>query len=396
MNPLLDRLEPAPTHQIRAGYRGHRELLDLSVGTPWYGPPESFRTAMAELVAAGSGELRQHDEYAPPNGAARLREAIVRHYQASYGLRLNTDQVLVTHGATGAVFVAVLAASGIGDEVLLPDPCYTLYEPIVTLLGRRPRRVPGDPHDGYRLDPATVARAVTSRTALLLLNSPVNPTGALYDWPRLAALAEVLAAAGVRLVHDEVLDCFTWHGPHVPAAAVAADGILMVNSLSKRLGVTGWRVGWLTGDPTVVAAAAQVHPLTSIAVNHAAQIAGAVAFTAPDHRQIVTDRAASIATAGRDFLRALGSVPGVRDDLDLPDGGVYAFVAIDGLARHLGLADTEGRTDVAVAHALRDRCGIAVLPGSVFGAAGAGHVRVSLAAPASRLVAAAERLMELR
>ncbi|WP_144122618.1 pyridoxal phosphate-dependent aminotransferase [Catellatospora sichuanensis] len=395
MNPLLSRIAAPPAVTALADYRGGLPLLDLTVGTPWFGPPRAFRDAMAALVLGDEGTLHHHDTYAPHRGTPQLRGAVAAFYEAGYGLRLDPDrQILITHGATGAIWTAVLAATGIGDEVLLPDPCYTLYEPIITVLGRTPVRVPGDPADGLLLDADRVARAISPRTSLLVLNSPVNPTGAMYGPARLKAIAAVLEAAGAALVHDEVLDCFARARPHVPAAAVAGSRVLMANSLSKRLGITGWRVGWLAGDPDLIDAAARIHPLTTIAVNHPAQLAGAAALSAPEHGAFVDAHSRAIAAGGQEFLDALARIPGFPGDLTLPDGGVYAFVDVTAVG--VTLAGGGDSPDAAVARHLRDRCGVAVLPGSAFGPAGAGFVRISLGAPPERLAEAARRLAAWR
>lgn len=396
MNPLLDSIAAPPRGAALADYRGELALIDLTVGTPWYGPPHAFCDAMTDLVRTSNGAAREHDLYAPPLGAPALREAVAQHYQDSYGLHFNPGlQVLITHGATGAVWIAVLAATAIGDEVLLPDPCYALYESIVTILGRRARRVAGDPASGLLLDPDTVAHAIGPRSKMLLINSPVNPTGAMYGKARLQALVRVTTAAGLHVVHDEVLDCFARRQPHVPAAAVAGSGVVMANSLSKRFGITGWRLGWLVGDPDVLSAAARVHPLGSIAVNHACQLAAAAALDTPDHAAFVAEHAAGVAAQGEEFLHLLSKVPGFPDELSLPDGGVYAFVDVSGVADRLGCSGGSEPSDIAVTRILRERCGVAVLPGSAFGVSGAGYIRISLAVPPSQLTEAGRRLVRM-
>jgi aspartate/methionine/tyrosine aminotransferase len=392
MNPLVSGLAPPPAATVMAGYRQALPLLDLTVGTPWYGPPEAFLAAVRECAQSRGDERTQYDVYAPAQGAAELRDEICRLYRRAYNLTLDPEQILVTHGATGAVWTAILALSGTDDEILLPDPCYTLYEPIVTILGRRPVRVAGSEADNFLLDPETVARAIGPGTALLVLNSPVNPTGAMYDQARLAELVAVTHTAGVHIVHDEVLDCFARRQPHIPVLAVADQGIIAVNSLSKRLGITGWRIGWLAGDPSLVAVATRVHPLTSIAVNHIGQVAGAAALAAPDHDRMVTDRSIQVATAGAAFLESLRTVPGFARGLSLPDGGVYAFVDVRAVPDALTIETGSEPVDVAVTRALRDRYGIATLPGSVFGPSGTGRIRISLAVSPSRLIEAAHRL----
>lgn len=393
MNRALDLLAPAPAAVVLDGYPGDEPLVDLAAGTPWYGPPESFRAAMTALVEPGSGELRDHDRYAPARGAPALREAIARLYRDEHGLVLDPDrQVLVTQGATGAVWTVVLATTSAGDDVVLPNPCYSLYEPIVTALGRRPVRVTGDPEHGFLLAPEDLRGVITTRTRLLLLNSPVNPTGAVYRRERLEALADVAADAGLTVAHDEVLDQFSWRQPHVPLLSLGRPGMVTINSLSKRLGITGWRIGWVAGDREVVDAAARFHPLLSIAVGHAAQVAAATALAAPDAARVLAERVAEVRAAGTAFLSALSGVPGFT--ARMPDGGVYAFADVTELAERFAIAADQ--PDVGVAKLLRDRCGVAVLPGSAFGSAGAGRVRISLAAPAARLVTAARRLERLR
>lgn len=396
MNGALARIAPSPSASVVGSYRGDTPLVDLTAGTPWFGPPESFRLAMADLVTPAAAGRQHHDTYAPAQGTPRLRAAIRALYQQDHGLDVDADmEVLVTHGGTGAVWTAVLTTTDAGDEVLLPDPCYSLYEPILLALGRRPVRVAGDPASGLLVDPAAVHAAIRPRTRLLMLNSPVNPTGSVYDEARLAAIAEVAAAADVVVVLDEVLDCFCWERPHVPLLAVRRRGVLTVNSLSKRLGITGWRLGWLAGDPDLIESAVRLHALQSIAVNHAAQLAAAAAVLDADRTRIMAQRSAAVLQAGTRFVREVAAVPGFPEDLRMPDGGVYAFVDVTGIARRHGSFHQNQPSDIGVMTLLRDRCGVAVLPGSAFGPAGAGRVRISLAAAPDQLDLATRRLADL-
>ncbi|MCS7477820.1 pyridoxal phosphate-dependent aminotransferase [Umezawaea endophytica] len=395
MNRLLSGLAPHASKRISEYAQRNPGVVDLTVGLPSFGPPRSFGAALARL-SSGSRELARHeDRYAHSRGAVELRTAVAEVYAAEQGVDLDPEtQVLVTNGAAGALWTAVLAVTEPGDEVLIADPAYMIYPPMVELLGRRVVRVPTSPSDGFALHVEDVRSRLTPRSRVLLVNSPGNPTGAAIGADGLADLCAFAAENGLRVVHDEVLDRFLHRGAHRSIAAVDHHGVgIAVNSLSKRFGMAGWRVGWMVGSPPVIAEAVKAHTFFLLAVSHAVQLAAATALTDPESDREVSRHADEIRARGTAFLAELGRVPGL-EGARMPDGGFYAFVDVREFARLHGIPVDAGQDagDAVAEHLLRER-GVAVVPGSAFGGAGEGFVRMSFACGEDRLGRAVERLV---
>jgi aminotransferase len=391
VNRSLVATRPHRSKQISDAVAGDPTIVDLTVGEPSYGPPGVVSDTLAALVAVRTDEPSvPHNHYAPGRGTTELRAAISAWYRRAYGLEVDPEtEILVTHGAAEALWLSVFTLTEPGDEVLMPDPCYMLYEPITTALGRVPVRVPTVPEDGFALDPEQVERAVTARTRALLVNSPANPTGTVLEPETVARLVELAAERGFHVVHDEVFDCLVYEGEHVPAIAVPGgrEHALVANSFSKRFGITGWRLGWLAGPAAVLAEAAKAHTLMTLAVARLPQVAVAAALAEPAIEEEVTRNCRRLRERGRRFLDellALGfSCPG-----GAPRCGFYLFLRPDALADGDGSGET-------FAHYLLREARVAVVPGRVFGPAGDAFVRFSYAGPQDALDRALERLAEL-
>lgn len=340
MNDVLHALAPHASKQISEYAALHPEIIDLTVGVPSFGPPPTFRKALADLQGHNGDDPAPVDLYAPGRGHLGLRSEIARLYGRSYGCAVDPAQeVLVTNGAAGALSTAILTATNAGDEVLLADPCYMLYAPLVQLLGRQVKRIATSAENGFLLEDDAVKNSAGPRTRVLLVNSPANPTGTVHNRSRMEALCRLCAERGLRLLHDEVLDSFTGETLHFPAFALNAgrNTAICVNSLSKRFGMTGWRLGWLIAEPDFVEQASKCHTFLNLAVGHAVQQAAASALADPAADEEVSRHARAIRDRGRAFLASLREVPGLQVP-GIPDGGFYAFVNVQQLAQRKGLA----------------------------------------------------------
>lgn len=395
MNRLLHSLAPHSSKRISEYAQRHPGVIDLTVGLPSFGPPQAFGEALEALARLKSGPALPQDRYAHSKGAPELRYAIARIYAKEQGLDLDPEaELLVTNGAADALWTAILAVTEPGDEILLADPCYMIYPPMVELLGRRPVRVPTDKVAGFALTSERLRAAVTPRSRVLIVNSPANPTGAVHDECALAELCNFAGEHGLVVLHDEVLDRYCYRGDHRSVLAVDRHGVgIAVNSLSKRFGMAGWRIGWLAATPEVVAQATKAHTYFLLAVNHAVQLAAATALNDPAADAEVYRHAKELRDRGRRFLAALAGVPG----FGLPgglDGGFYAFVNVREFALLNGLKPDDGQTvgEVVAEHMLYDH-GVAVVPGSAFGGAGAEYVRLSFAGCPDYLDAVVQRLV---
>jgi aspartate/methionine/tyrosine aminotransferase len=363
--------------------------IDLTVGLPSYGPPAIIRAALREALDRGGDEATAHDRYAPVRGVAALREAIADLYARTSRMSIDpSSEIVVTHGAAGGLWLAVLTATDPADEVLLLDPCYMLYEPIVTVLGRVAVRVPTAGDNGFSPDPDTVRSRVSPRTRLMVLNSPANPTGTVLEAPLLVELA-----VGARIAYDEVLDAFSYAAPHSRLHMLAPDVSITINSLSKRFGMAGWRIGWMIADPAFIAEAAKAQTFNTLSVSHIVQQASAVGLADRSTDAEVAGHAETIRRQGERFLADLESVPLIEPPRVA--GGFYAFVNVGRLARHLDPLWDPGSGAPAgqiVADALLATVQVAVVPGPAFGAYGRDYIRISFPGPVDRLDEAVRRL----
>lgn len=272
--------------------------INLGQGFPdTDGPPEVLEAARA-AIASGV------NQYPPGRGAAVLREAIARHQERWYELRVDPDtEVLVTAGATEALAAVLLAFVDAGDEVLTLEPSYDAYGAVIALAGGVHRTVPVAWPD-FRPDPDRLRDAITDRTRIVLLNTPHNPTGAVLDVEVLRAVVEAAERHDALVVTDEVYEHLLFDGNrHTPAATLpgARERTIAVSSGGKTFSTTGWKVGWLTGPAELVTAALAVKQFLTFVNGAPFQPAIAAGLDLPD---AVFARIAADVQAGRDSLAA--------------------------------------------------------------------------------------------
>lgn len=398
MNPDLLATPPHPSKAISDAVAGDPEIVNLTVGEPGYGPPDRFLEAVrARLAIRGEDPPPDYNRYAHSRGVPALRRAISEYYGRRYDLTVDPDRhVLVTHGGAEAIWLTVFALTAPGDEVLIPDPGYMLFEPITRMLGRRPVRVPTRAEAGFVLTPAALEPYAGARSRLLILNSPANPMGTLYDRASLEALAAWARERRLHVLHDEVFDSTVFAGEHTPALGLVPDGehVILVNSFSKRFGMTGWRLGWLVGGEAVVATAAKAHTLMTLATGTLMQQAAAETLNDPACLHEVADHARALGAKAERFVQGLLEIPGFTLPAGQPAAGFYLFPDVTDF-RRLGLLAADGPADDGVsgrvARHLLERAKVAVVPGDAFGACGEGHVRISFAAPEAQLQEALAR-----
>lgn len=287
----------------------------------------------AEIVEAAVAALRAgHNQYAPPLGVATLREAVAAHQARHYGLTVDPEQgVQITFGATEAIAAALLAMIGPGDEVIALDPTYDSYGPIVELAGGSLRPVVLQP-PAWRLTAEAIARAINPRTRVLLLNSPHNPTGRVLDRAELELLAGACVENDLIALTDEVYEHLVFDGTHVPLASLPgmAERTLTISSLGKTFGLTGWKVGWASGPPELVAALHSVKQFLSFSGGTPLQHAAAAALRLPDASitaaaEALRDKrdrlAAGLTAAGFDVLPSAGTYFLSVDAARIPGAG---------------------------------------------------------------------------
>jgi aspartate/methionine/tyrosine aminotransferase len=363
----MDYDRPLFFHVMEYAAAADRDVVDMVSGNPDWEPPEALREAFHEYA----DEPGESFQYPPSEGLRSLREEIAARRNVP------PEQVIVTNGAAEANYLAMAAAldRDAGDEVVLTDPVYPYYPGKTELLGGTQRFVPVE--DDGRLDPRAVRETVTDDTALIVINTPNNPTGAVYGEETIRALVTISEEHDALLVSDEVYDHFDYSGRFTSALSIDSDHRIVTNSVSKSMAVTGVRIGYGIFPPELVDAAKTRHMLVNVASSRPAQYAVSRAYreTKPEYyarnRQLLEDRVetftGALETVGAEYIR--------------PDGGFYVLVRFEDLP---GTLDTVEK--------LIDDAGVAGMPGEAFGSSRDDWLRFALVSP--RVEEAAHRLGE--
>jgi aspartate/methionine/tyrosine aminotransferase len=348
--------------------RDREGVLHLEVGEPDFPTPE-------HIVEAGARAIRDgHTKYTANAGTASLREAIAARQEVA------ADQIVVTHGAINALLTALMVLVEPREGILMPDPGWPNYQMIATMLNAQAISYPLDPGADYEPDlDRLAALAATPGAKVLMINSPGNPTGAVWRPDTLRRVVEIASAHGLFVLSDEVYEDIVFEGEHVrPAIFDDAGRVLTVSAVSKTYAMTGWRIGWLVATPELATLVAKTQEAIIACPTAMGQVAAEAALTGPQdcvaEMRDAYRRRRDVAVAG---LAAGGLL------ISEPRGAFYI------------LADVSRATQdtAAFARSLVVDHGVAVAPGSTFGPGGAGTVRLSLASPVDVIEEGVARLV---
>ncbi len=357
------RVSEVVAHSLRPSTRPGKDLLSLASGEPDFDTPEHIRLALVEAIEGGA------THYGAWDGDPELREALAAVCGAGSRRDRSGDEVLITHGGSGALAAALLGTLNPGDEVIVPTPTYSLYADLARLAGARPRTVPLTAD--FRLDLDAIAAAAPSARMITLCN-PGNPTGAVCSADELRAVAAIAEEHDLLVVSDEAYERILYPGSGFTSALDVpelGDRLLYAQTFSKTYAMTGWRVGYLCASADVIRAAALVHRTFAGPLNTALQRAALTAVTAD---QDFFGPMLEEYTARRELvLEALEDLPGVT--AHVPAGAFYVFVEHGALGSSAEIV-TRAREN-----------GLALRSGSEFGLGGEGHVRLSFATDRARL-----------
>ena len=348
MNPVFANLSTSIFEVMSMAAR-EQGAVNLGQGFPDFGWPEDVVAKAAAMLTGAASQ------YPPMRGLPALREAVAAHYRRHQGLALDAEQVIVTSGATEALAASLLALIAPGDEVVLFQPLYDAYLPLVLRAGGVPRLVRLTP-PGWRLAAAALAEAFTPNTRLVVFNNPHNPTARAFDRDELALLARFCVDHDAIAVSDEVWEHLLFDGRvHVPLASMPgmAERTVKIGSAGKIFSLTGWKVGWAVAAAELAAQVARAHQFMTFTTPPNLQVAAAYGL-GKDDAYFLEMRA--IFEAARDRLRAAVEAEGYKV---LPAEGTY-FINVDLAASGIALDDMSFCTR-AVAE-----CGVAAIPVSAF------------------------------
>lgn len=365
--------------------REGRDVIMLSQGEPDFPTPEHVREAGKAAID------RNESRYTDVAGTLALREAVVRKFQRDNGLRYSPDQVQVGCGAKQLLYNALQATINPGDEVVVPTPAWVSYPEMVLLAGGQPVIVRCGAAAGFKITPEQLDEAITPRTKWLMLNSPSNPSGAVYSHKELHALGEVLLRhPQVWVMADDIYEKIRYEDtPFATPAAVTpelASRTLTINGVSKAYAMTGWRVGFGAGPLELIKA---MNLIQSQSTSHTSSISQAASITALDGPMEFLPAFVEAFRRRRDTVVAkLNAIEGLT--CDLPPGAFYAFPGCQDLLGRRDASNDLIATDTDLALYLLRKGGVAVVPGSAFELPG--HFRVSYAASDEELAEAMRRI----
>jgi aspartate aminotransferase len=356
-----------------------RSIIELAQGEPDFNTPEHVIEAAHRAMHAGQ------THYTPVDGTPELKAAIVAKFKRENGLECKAENVSAGAGGKQILYNALMATLDPGDEVLIPAPSWVAYADITHFAEGVPVWVSTKAHHGFKLRPEELERAITPRTKWLMLNSPSNPSGAVYTAEEYRALAAVLERhPQVFVISDEMYEHVLFDGRRFASFAVAAPSLaprtLTVNGCSKTFAMTGWRLGYACGPVELVRAMARLQAQSSLNPSSVSQAAGVAALNGP--MDIVKNRCAEF-QARRDFIvPKLNAIPGLA--CEPPHGAFYVYVSCAGW---IGKGSIKNDADVA-AYLLEH--GVAIPNGAGYGLSP--YFRVSFASSLANLEEACKRI----
>ena len=391
LSNAVSRIRPSSTAAVAEAARRlaqeGRSVISLSTGELDFDTPEHIQQAAIDAMRQGD------TRYTSVAGTVALKQAIVAKFQRDNQLSYTPDQVIASTGAKQIIFNALLATLEPGDEVVFVAPYWVSYPEMVLLAGAEPVPVTPGPADAFKLTPQTLAAALTPATRWLLLNSPGNPSGALYSAQELQALAEVLERyPRVLVMSDDIYEHIVFEGRFASFAQAVPDYLertLTVNGVSKSHAMTGWRLGFAAGPAWLIKG---IELLQSQSTNNPSSISQAGAVAALNGPQDFIARWCDRLRKRRDHAVAVFAQARPLLKVDSPPAAFYLYVECGALIGKRAADGTLIETDVDLCRYLLEHAGVAVVPGTAFGLAP--YFRVSFSVSDEQLATACTLIVD--
>ena len=380
-------LKPSETLAISAKAKAlraqGRDVIDFSVGEPDFNTPDNVIQAAEHAMAEG------FTKYTQASGLPALRQAIADKLRRENDLHYEPDQIIVSCGAKHALYNLAMVLVDPGDAVIIPGPYWVTYPAQVQMAGGTPVIIPTTAAEGFKITGEVLRRYLTPATKGIILNSPCNPTGAVYTPEELQNLADVLCNTDLYVITDEIYEHMVYDGLRQVSIATLSPELkercIVVNGLSKSYSMTGWRLGFCAGPADVIAACGHLQSQSTSNPTAFAQIAAIEALTGP---QDSVHAMAAAFVERRDFVVArLNAIDGIS--CPMPQGAFYTFPKINALFGRRANGHTLSNSADVIDYLL-DTAGVAAVPGEAFGADD--HMRLSYAASMEALRTGLDRL----
>lgn len=353
------------------------DSIDLTLGEPDIPTPEIICSALYD--AAKRGETH----YAPGMGLPGLRVAISNYWKRKYGLDYSKDEIFVTTGGSQASYLAMQTCLDPGDEVIILEPFFTFYEQHVLQAGGVPVYCMSGAEEGFLPDPEKIESKISKRTKAMILNSPCNPTGAVFPFELLTQIANIASKYDLLVISDELYEAFAFDSPHVPFSSLQGmkERTITIGGMSKSYAMTGWRIGYAMGSSVILKAMQVTGVPQTISVNTMVQRASEYALDNCD------DIVREISSLFRDRVKftyeKFRNLPGIKTAE--PKGSFYLF---------LDVSET-GMDGEEFADKVLKEAGVVTIPGASFGPGCGNYVRIACTVPVVMLEEASQRIRNI-
>lgn len=348
-----------------------KNIVHLEIGEPDFDTPANIKEAAKRGLDNG------YTHYGPASGLPELRKAIAEYSTKLLGQRFSSEQVVVTPGAKPIMFFTMLASINPGEEVIYPNPGFPIYESVINLSGGKPVPLVLHEEKGFRFDVEDLEKLITSRTRMLIINTPQNPTGGILTKDDLRRIAELAVRHDFMVLSDEIYNRILYDGfQHTSISTFPgmAERTIILDGFSKTYAMTGWRMGWGIFPEPLVPAISQLQINCTSCTSSFSQVAGIEALTGP---QGEVEKMVTEFKRRRDVIvDGLNSIPGFR--CHKPLGAFYVFPNIKGT----------GKKSQELAEYLLNEAGVACLSGTAFGTSGEGYLRFSYANSVEKITTA--------
>jgi aspartate aminotransferase len=357
---------PSPTLAITSKAKAMKaegiDVISFGAGEPDFDTPQNIKDVAIKALEAGV------TKYTPTSGTPELKKAICAKLKRDNGLDYEPSQIIVSNGAKHSIYNAVLALCNPGDEVIIPAPYWVSYPEMVKLADGIPVYVNTDESTGFKMTPDMLKSAITPKTKILILNSPSNPTGAVYNRSEIEKIAEIAAANGFYVISDEIYEKIIYDGnEHVSIASIGPEIkklTITVNGLSKSHSMTGWRLGYIAAEQEIVAGMTRIQDNTTSNPVSFVQAGAVEALTGP--QDSVEEMRKAFDERRKVIVDGLNAIPGII--CPNPGGAFYVFPNISGLIGKSYEGKTITGSGSFADYLLNGDAKVAVIPGLGFGA----------------------------
>ncbi len=390
LSKRISQINPSATLAITAKAKAMKaegiDVIGFGAGEPDFDTPRHIKQAARNAIDRG------FTKYTPASGTQELKEAVRRKFKADNNLEYSTDEILVSCGAKHSIFNAILALCNEKDEAIIPSPYWLSYPEMVKVGGARPVILETTQNSNFKVKPGQLRKAITSKTKLLILNSPSNPSGMVYARDELDAIAEVIVKANIFCISDEIYEKIIYdEQEHVSIASLGGKIkklSIVINGVSKTYSMTGWRIGYAAAEKEIIKAMSNLQSHSTSNPASISQKAALAALTGPQEevRAMVEEF-----KKRRDYM--VGRVNRIKGMSCLkPQGTFYLFVDISKILKQARYKGSRIKDSLSLTEILLAEARVAVVPGRVFGADN--YLRLSYATSIQNITKGLDRIEE--